>query len=531
VRDVVKIMSNKQFISILFVFCTSLLIGLFISILSSQAQQGISQPSDIIVFHKPLLPNKRNRLVNLIQSFGGRVKYRYQIIDAIAVRGLPDRFLQSLSRDPDIVGFEADGEVQAHLIESIPIIGADQAVQNGETGDGIKVCVLDTGIDNNHPAFGDRIILQNDFVNGDDFAQDDNDHGSHVAGIIGSEDGSYTGVAPNVKFLIGKVLNQHGSGSLTDVIAGMDWCVANKAQVINMSLGGGLVTGNCDTDAAAMAANNAVEAGVVVVTSSGNDGATNAMAVPACASDTIAVGATYDYSGTLLFCCRTFFGFCARICSESFTVDEVTFFSNGGTGLDVVAPGSIITSVDAGSSGFKDLSGTSMSAPHVSGLVALLLGEDPTLLPKDIREIIRATAKDIPPQGADNAAGYGRVDAIAALEATVPIGCTDNIQCDDGNTCNGSETCQDGSCIAGTAISCDDGIACTVDSCDPASGCVNNDDNCNIAACGDRVCGGITAGEDCTNCQADCGSGFFRMCCGNGACEFFEFLSCPVDCS
>src|SRR3990170_1678613 len=413
---------NNLSFAVALIIAIFFLIGLFTFIRSSQAQNDNSQIADIIVFHKPSLRFDRfgrSRLVELAQSFVGRVKYQYQIIDAIAVRGFPVRSFQALTRDTDVISIQPDGEVHAHLRGSIPIIGAD-VLHNpkGITGEGVKVCVLDTGIDNNHPAFQGRIIWQKDYVNDDNNAQDDNNHGSHVAGIVGSGDGTYTGVAPGVLFMVGKVLGSNGSGTFTDVIAGIDDCVMNGAKVINMSLGGGSFYGACDSDSAAMASNNAVDAGVVVVASSGNSGTKNAMGTPACGSKVIAVGATYDYNdGTVSWCLqRSFFGTCTKSCSDSVAVDKVICFSNGGSQLDVVAPGSITTSVKRGG-GFTNLSGTSMASPHVAGLAALLLGEDPNLPPTEVTQIIRDTAVDLGPAGFDTSYGYGRIDAEASLSA------------------------------------------------------------------------------------------------------------------
>ncbi len=171
---IARIAKTHLFFALGLIIAIFFLVGLFTFIRSSQAQNDNNQTVDIIVFHKPglrFLPMGRSRLVASVQSFGGKVKYQYQIIDAIAVRGFPTRFLQSLKGVPDITGIQPDGEVQAHLKESIPIIGAD-VLHNPEgiTGEGVKVCIIDTGIDNNHPAFQGRIIWQKDYVNSDNNA-------------------------------------------------------------------------------------------------------------------------------------------------------------------------------------------------------------------------------------------------------------------------------------------------------------------------------------------------------------------------
>jgi len=177
------------------------------------------------------------------------------------------------------------------------------------------------------------------------------------------------------------------------LIKGIEWCVDNGADIISMSLGGGqLVDTPCDERPEAMAVNVARDAGIVVVSASGNNANTNGILSPACASGSIAVGATDDF-------------------------DVRAAFSNGGSLLDVMAPGVNIVSASL-NNGFLNLTGTSMSTPHVSGTIALMLENNPTLTPNEVRTILQNTSVDLGDPGFDILYGFGRINALAAVDST-----------------------------------------------------------------------------------------------------------------
>ncbi|MHC4656853.1 MAG: S8 family peptidase [Planctomycetota bacterium] len=183
------------------------------------------------------------------------------------------------------------------------------------TGQGVKVCVVDTGIDYTHPDLQNKVIAQFDFTTYTEDAMDDNGHGTHCAGIIASEGLQYRGVSHDVSLMGAKVLDYSGAGYSSDVILGINWCVEQGADVISLSLGEGLYSGTCDFVDMAQAVNNAVDpCGVVVVCAAGNDGVPTAMVAPACASKAIAVGAVDK-------------------------LDNIASYSDGGSELDLVAPG------------------------------------------------------------------------------------------------------------------------------------------------------------------------------------------------
>lgn len=213
-----------------------------------------------------------------------------------------------------------------------------------------------------------KVIAGYDFVNNDQDPMDDNYHGTHVTGIISSDNPYSRGIANGTKIMAAKVLDALGSGSESDVISGIDWCINHSAQIISMSLGGDDYSGTCDDDVLAKAVNNAVNKGAVVVVAAGNDGQYG-LSTPACASKAIAVGAIDKNK-------------------------SVVGFSSKGPELDIVAPGYKINSTIP-SNGWGKLSGTSMAAPHVSGVVALMLEANPLLSSADVKSILSETSDPV----------------------------------------------------------------------------------------------------------------------------------------
>jgi subtilisin family serine protease len=266
------------------------------------------------------------------------------------------------------------------------------------------------GLDNDNNGFVDDVGGW-DFINTDAHSNDDNSHGTHVAGTIAQTTNNglgVAGVAFGTTIMPVKVLNAAGTGTLEGVAEGIRYAVDNGADVISLSLGG--PSSSTLQSAVAYAYNN----GVVVFAASGNggtDGIGDATCdYPAAYDDyVIAVGATqYD--------------------------EARAPYSNYGSSLDIVAPGGN-TGVDQNGDGYPDgvlqntfgvtpvdwgywfYQGTSMATPHVSGVAALLLARDPTLTPTEIRDILQSTADDLGAAGRDNTFGWGLVNARAALES------------------------------------------------------------------------------------------------------------------
>jgi len=426
----------------------------------------------------------------------------------------------------------------------------DQAASPGQ---GAVVAVIDTGVAfedycegsrwwgtcyEKAPDFQDTCFVPGyDFVNSDFHPNDDSSpgHGTHVAGTIAQSTNNTEGTA-GIAFesclMPVKVLGSDGSGTYADVAEGIIWAADNGADVINLSLGGSQSSQTLE-DAVAYA----YQQGVTVVAAAGNDGSSQ-INYPAAYNDyVIAVGAT---------------GF-----------DETLApYSNYGADLDLVAPGGNLD-VDLNGDGYGDgvlqqtfemnwrrfywsyyfFEGTSMAAPHVSGVSALLISEGKASSPDEVRSILQETADDLGQSGRDNTYGWGLVNAASALgwnpepvivcsensecedsspctqdvcvnPGTVDSYCSnssvaDGTLCDDGKFCTVNDRCTAGAC-GGEVRDCSDGVACTQDSCDEsADTCENTADH---SYCSDGLyCNGLEYCDLSLGCQAgvavDCDDG------------------------
>ena len=256
----------------------------------------------------------------------------------------------------------------------------------------VTIAIVDTGVDLGHPDLSSKIVGGNDIVNNDAIAQDDNGHGTHVAGIAGAVTNNGSGVAGvswGARIMPVKVLNAAGSGTFDDVAAGIIWAADHGAHIINLSLGGVLPQPSLTLE---NAVNYAAGKGVLLIAATGNAGA-NFVLYPAAYTNVIAVGAT-DSSNNL------------------------AGFSNFGPELDLVAPGVSIYSTNPGGS-YGYLSGTSMAAPFVSGLAAILRGI-PGNSAGTVRSIMESTALDLGPAGWDSFYGSGLIQMDAAIQLALP---------------------------------------------------------------------------------------------------------------
>ena len=349
-----------------------------------------SQPEKVRVFVK----FKSEPNINSINLAGGKVLHSYSLLENVVAVEVPANALNGLLLNPNVVSVEYDTEVQAsgkpspsQPVEQLPWgvnrIGADLA--NG-TGAGVTVCVIDTGINQNHPDLMANIVGGRNFVAkgatiDSNKWNDDNGHGTHVAGTIAALDNSIgvIGVAPQASLLAAKVLNRQGSGYTSDVIAGIEYCVLNNAKVISMSLGS-----SSDVQALHDAVDAAYTSGVLLVAAAGNDYG-GVVSYPAAYSSVIAVSAT-DSNNNL------------------------ASFSNLGPEVELAAPGvSILSTWKDG--GYNTISGTSMATPHVSGVAALAMEANPLLSNVEIRALLQNTADDLGAVGRDNLFGFGLVDA------------------------------------------------------------------------------------------------------------------------
>ncbi|GAB3469119.1 S8 family peptidase [Actinophytocola sediminis] len=291
-----------------------------------------------------------------------------------------------------------DGKAQASLDVSVPAIGAPQAWQAGLDGTGVKVAVLDTGVDATHPDLAGRIAASRSFVAGQDVA-DLHGHGTHVAAIALGAGGQYTGVAPGAQLVVGKVLDNEGSGLDSEIIAGMEWAAAQGAKVINMSLGSGPTDG---TDPMAQAVNRISEdTGALFVIAAGNDERPETVSSPGTADRALTVGAV-----------------------DKTAPHSVAWYSSRGPRIldravkpEITAPGTGIVAARTGG-GHVSQQGTSMASPHVAGAAAILAQQHPNWTATQLKDALVSTANPNPAEGVTEQGG-GMVDLSRATAAAV----------------------------------------------------------------------------------------------------------------
>jgi serine protease AprX len=347
----------------------------------------------------------QGQVESLINSYNGRIIDRYSIIDGMAVT-LPDNKVDELKAMSNVKYVEKDGTMHALLDKAVPQIGGDKVWAAGYTGKGVKVCVIDTGIDGSHPDLnGNKVVGWVDYVNGKTTPYDDHGHGTHCSGTIAgtgaAANGQYKGVAPEASLMGAKVLGKDGSGQNSNIIKGIQWAVQNGADVISMSLGS--TTHSQATDDAI---NNAIKAGVVCVIAAGNSGpGAKTVACPGDTPAAITVGAI-DRNDAIA-------SFSSRGPNRDGTVKpDVT---NMGVGL-VAAKATGVSSSKPVGQYYQAMSGTSMATPMTAGSVALLLSAKSDMTPAQVKDALTKTAKQLGDGVPNNNYGYGRVQVKAALD-------------------------------------------------------------------------------------------------------------------
>ncbi|MEM1096617.1 MAG: S8 family serine peptidase [Bacteroidota bacterium] len=334
--------------------------------------------------------------------------------------------LDVLLAHPDVAAVDVDAGGRGGLAETVPLVNATPWHNRGQYARGVRVAVLDTGIDADHPDLQGAVVHEACFLNAGDAsrcpdgstrqagagaAEDDHGHGTHVAGIVASNGtDSDMGMAPGVHLVSLKMLDRTNSfSSSSEILAAFDYLIANPqldVQVLTMSLGTfALFNTTCDdsrswTRAGFNAVRQLNEQGVTVLAAAMNDNATSQIAYPACLSNVIAVGAT-DKS------------------------DRMAAYSNRNAELDVVAPGTGILSSRRGG-GSVSLSGTSMATPHVAGCAALLLAEHLAPTPDDLRGLLRSSETKITDTRSFDSEGqpmqYARLDCFSDAIQSRPTG-------------------------------------------------------------------------------------------------------------
>jgi len=339
----------------------------------------------IVGFHQKPGPSEKA----LLHGARGIINRQFDLIPAIAVT-LPEQAIESLKKNSKVAYIEPNGLFKASDEYSDSWgalhIRADVAHTSGNKGAGVKIAVIDSGIDSSHQDLDGNYMGGYDFVFNDTDPNDETSisHGTHVSGIIAAEENGIgvIGVAPEADIYAVRVLDGAGFGTLEWVIAGIEWAVDNGMNIANLSLEGP------DFQSLHDACDAAYAEGVLLVAAGGN---TNGGAVkyPAAYSSVIAVTAT-DAS------------------------DAKAYFSPIGPALELAAPGTSILSTVRGG-GYNLLSGTSQAAPHVTGIAALFFTTNPVDLNSngihdEVRDMLQTSALDLGEPGPDSTFGYGLVN-------------------------------------------------------------------------------------------------------------------------
>jgi hypothetical protein len=323
-------------------------------------------------------------------------EYDVEFTDDTSIKGTytviidEDSDFQSLTNDDKISTVETDYPVKmfADTIDwGITRIGANKVWENG-TGSGVKVAIIDTGIQTDHSDLSSNITTGYDFVNNDSSAMDDNGHGTHVAGIVASTMNSVgnVGASYSAQLMPIKVLNESGYGYLSDIAKGIYYAADNGARIMNLSLGT-----EYDSDTLRRAIQYAANKGVLIVAAAGNNyGAP--CAYPAAYSSVICVVATDQYN-------------------------KLAGFSN--IGGELAAPGVSNYSTYINNS-YAKLSGTSMASPHIAGSAALIMSACADCTTAEVRTVLRETATDLGTVDYDIIFGYGLVNLVDAIEELFP---------------------------------------------------------------------------------------------------------------
>ena len=367
-----------------------------------------------------------------ITKLGGRLGRTLPLINAMVV-DLPNGQIKKLAQHPAVARLDLDRPTKAHMARVANLVGARYVrAAYGYDGAGIGVAVIDSGITNWHNDLtytgsdslvqvqgNQRVAAFLDFVNGGTQPYDDFGHGTHVSGIVAGNGhdsgGSRAGIAPAAHIVSLRVLDGLGHGVISDVIAAIEYSIANRAayniRVINLSVGSA-VTSSYNVDPLTLAAKRAVEAGIVVVTAAGNAGRNaagqpqyGAITSPGNAPWVLTVGAS-SHAGTLSRLDDTHAGYSSRgPTARDFAAKPdllapgtgVVSLSSANSTLYATKTTSLLDGlVPAATKPYLSLSGTSMATPVVAGTVALMLQANPHLTPNLVKAILQYTAQTAP---------------------------------------------------------------------------------------------------------------------------------------
>ncbi|HVR74170.1 MAG TPA: S8 family serine peptidase [Planctomycetota bacterium] len=353
---------------------------------------------------------------SLLDAPGTSVRYRFEWIPSIVVEVQDARALEILDRLESVDSVHLDQRGRGALLESAVFLRAPEARALGFSGEGSVAAVLDSGVNAEHPALAGAIIHQKRFLqqgrDTGDTAVDGHGHGTNVTGIIASRGiGAPMGIAPGVKIIAVKVLEDDNTGWLSDWTAGLNHVIGLKmageisADVINMSLvSNSVFSERCDLSVPAfsIACELAQAQGMVMFAASGNDSLTGDLPIPACYSPVISVGSLLDSAPSRL-----------------------SSFTNRNQFLSLLAPGQPITSTGLGE-GTNTFAGTSQATPHAAAVACLLREIDSSLGPQAIQSLLVRSGHPFTDVETDLV--FPVLDARAAVEAALvpPI---ESLQC------------------------------------------------------------------------------------------------------
>lgn len=336
--------------------------------------------------HKVIIVFKENHNKEAISQKKDKVSHEFKHINAVAI-SLSDKEIARLQKDSSIDLIEEDTlvHIDSQIVDwGITKIAAPEAWSSSYTGNGVKVAVIDTGI-TIHPDL--QVAGGTSFVSYTPYYSDDNGHGTHVSGIISAlnNDIGIVGVAPAASIYALKALDNTGSGYISDIIAGLDWSITNKMDIVNMSFGS-----STPSKALEQVVNKAYSDGLLIVAATGNSGTSSGK------TDTVNYPAKYTKSVIAV--------------SAIDNNNQRPYWSSTGKEVEVCAPGVSIFSTYLDGQ-YATMSGTSMATPFVTGDLALLKQKYPTYTNIQLRSILDKNILDLGTRGRDTFFGYGLIQA------------------------------------------------------------------------------------------------------------------------
>ena len=408
---------------------------------------GEKVPNQYIVVLKDddFLLSTNSPAVEAIKQGAGLRHIFDHALHGFAMKVPNDKVLQAVMKIPEVDYVQPDIKVTA-FVQSLPtgIDRADGDLSSTKSGDGsgvvdVDIGIMDTGIDPNHPDL--NVYKQVSFVSGTSSGNDDNGHGTAVAGVAAAKDNSQgvVGVAPGARLWAIKVLDSNGIGFMSDLIEGIDYVTqhAKEIEVVNLSFGG-----DGSSDALHTAIIKSVSAGVTYVTAAGNEAKDASSVIPASFPEVIAVSAIVDIDGKC--------GAKSSISTTAGKDDTFASFSNYGSVIDIAAPGVLIKTTTKGDS-YSSFTGTSAATPHVTGAAALYKSQHPEATPSDIRSALISLGSSPATTCDGNGHGYFTGDRDNNAEPLLYVGkdsssplpsqtsCTANLPAKSSVTANGND--------------------------------------------------------------------------------------------